>query len=62
MYVYIIQSPRLSHPNWLPRPLTCKRLLPLPPLFPGGGEHPLAGDGVGDANLDEGTDTLVLKV
>ncbi len=37
-----------SRPNWLPRPLTRKRVLPFSPIwFQGGGTHSLLGEGGG---------------
>ncbi len=53
-----IQSARLSLQSSELAPLTHKRVLP--PLWFPGGTHWLAGEGVGGANSDEGTDNLVL--
>jgi hypothetical protein len=44
-----------------PHPLTRKRVL-LPPLDPRRETHLIAGEGVGEPNSDEGTDTPVLCV
>ncbi len=48
-----------SRPNWVPHPLIHKEVLLLPPLEPGGETHSLAGLG-GEANSEEGTDSLAL--
>ncbi len=50
-----------GHPNWVPQPITRKKvLLPFPTLGPKGETHSLAGEGMGGLNSDDGTDTPVL--
>ncbi len=48
-----------NRPNWLPPHPLPQASVVLLPLVPRGGTHSLAGEGVGGANSDKGTDTLV---
>jgi hypothetical protein len=49
-----------SRPNWdSPTPSPAGKCAP-PPLVPGG-THSLEGEGLGDPNYNEGTDTVVLS-
>jgi hypothetical protein len=59
-----LRVPRLisSRPNWVPHPLTCKRVLLPPSLDPRGETCSLSEYGVGGTNSDDGEYTLVLKV
>ncbi len=43
-----------GRPNWVPRPITCKRVLLPPPLGPRGGYTLTFGGGGGGTNSDEG--------
>jgi hypothetical protein len=43
-------------PNWVPRPLTCKKVL-LPPFW-SKGDTLARGEGMGGPDSDDGTDTL----
>ncbi len=47
-------------PNWNPPPTPHPQAsVSPPPLVPGGGTHSLGVEGVGESQLDEGSDTVV---
>ncbi len=54
------KSPRLSlqSSELAPPPSLTQTSVVSPPFGSGGGTHLLAGEGAGEANSDEGTDTL----